>query len=236
MGADGDGRELRLVMMPMRRPPRRPREMPRPSCAAKPLASMPLTFGVGDDEDLAVGEDAVYVEDEDFDVFGAGFSGHSMMITCVLMYTGVPSNWPPGVSKDFGLVAPVTFNPDIAATAVNPSGQDPAGMGVRGLRHSIRGPRRTGGRPSGDSRHARPSRGARGVGGGRLRRDAVGEGRSGRQPGLVRCLQQVKARRRQLGGISSSCISFVVLVPDVLNLKTRSRGDELLRRCRRLFY
>ncbi len=34
-----------------------------------------LPFGVGDDEDLAVGEDAVYVEDEDFDVFCAGFSG-----------------------------------------------------------------------------------------------------------------------------------------------------------------
>jgi hypothetical protein len=29
---------------------------------------------------LAVGEDAVDVEDEDFNVFGAGFSGHSMMI------------------------------------------------------------------------------------------------------------------------------------------------------------
>jgi hypothetical protein len=39
-----------------------------------------MAFCVGDDEDLAVGEDTVYVEDEDFDVFGAGFSGHSMMI------------------------------------------------------------------------------------------------------------------------------------------------------------
>ena len=39
-----------------------------------------VAVGVGDDEDLAVGEDAVDVEDEDFDVFSAGFSGHSMMI------------------------------------------------------------------------------------------------------------------------------------------------------------
>src|SRR3981189_1167185 len=34
-------------MMPMRRPPRRPREMPRPSWAAKPLASMPWPSALG---------------------------------------------------------------------------------------------------------------------------------------------------------------------------------------------
>jgi hypothetical protein len=39
-----------------------------------------VTGCIGDDEDLAVGEDAVYVKDEDFYVFGAGFSGHSTMI------------------------------------------------------------------------------------------------------------------------------------------------------------
>ena len=39
-----------------------------------------VTVGVWDDEDLTVGEDAVYVEDEDFDVPGAGFSGHSTII------------------------------------------------------------------------------------------------------------------------------------------------------------
>jgi hypothetical protein len=36
----------------------------------------------GDDEDLAIGEDTVDVEDEDFDIFGAGFSGHLLMIAC----------------------------------------------------------------------------------------------------------------------------------------------------------
>jgi len=40
----------------------------------------PIAFSVGNDEDLAVGENAIYVEDEDFDVFRAGFSGHSLMI------------------------------------------------------------------------------------------------------------------------------------------------------------
>jgi hypothetical protein len=39
-----------------------------------------VALGIGDDEDLAVSEDAVYVENKDFDIFGAGFSGHSMMI------------------------------------------------------------------------------------------------------------------------------------------------------------
>ena len=39
-----------------------------------------VTLCVGDDEDLAVGEDAVHVEDEDFYVLSAGFSGHELMI------------------------------------------------------------------------------------------------------------------------------------------------------------
>ena len=41
-----------------------------------------VAVGAGDDEDLAVGEDAVDVEDEDFNVFGAGFSSHLKMIAC----------------------------------------------------------------------------------------------------------------------------------------------------------
>ncbi len=36
-----------------------------------------LPVGARDDEDLAVGEDAVYVEDEDFDIFCEVFSCHS---------------------------------------------------------------------------------------------------------------------------------------------------------------
>jgi hypothetical protein len=39
-----------------------------------------MSLRIGDDEDLPVGEDTVYVEDQDFYVFGAGFSGHSTMI------------------------------------------------------------------------------------------------------------------------------------------------------------
>ncbi len=35
----------------------------------------PVAFGVGNDENLAVGKHAIYVEDEDFDVFRAGFNG-----------------------------------------------------------------------------------------------------------------------------------------------------------------
>ena len=41
-----------------------------------------MAVGTGNDEDLAVGEDAVDVEDEDFDVFCAGFSSHLTMIPC----------------------------------------------------------------------------------------------------------------------------------------------------------
>jgi hypothetical protein len=39
-----------------------------------------MTFGVWNDEDLTVSEDAVYVKDKDFYVFSPGFCGHSMMI------------------------------------------------------------------------------------------------------------------------------------------------------------
>ena len=47
VGANSHGLGLRLVMMPMRRPPRRPREMPSPSWAAKPLASTPWPSAFG---------------------------------------------------------------------------------------------------------------------------------------------------------------------------------------------
>lgn len=40
----------------------------------------PIAFGVGNDENLAVGENAIYIEDKDFNVFRAGFNGHSLMI------------------------------------------------------------------------------------------------------------------------------------------------------------
>ena len=70
--------------------PSRAREMPRPSWAEKPLISIPELDGIffrvqgrrgsGSDDDLAVGEDAVYVEDEEFDLAGAVFGGHLSMI------------------------------------------------------------------------------------------------------------------------------------------------------------
>ncbi len=44
------------------------------------LDSLPV--GAGDDEDLAVGEDAVDVEDEDFDIFCEVFCGHGLIIAC----------------------------------------------------------------------------------------------------------------------------------------------------------
>ena len=66
-----------------------------------------VAVGVWDDEDLAVGEDAVDVEDEYFDVFGAGFSGHSMMIPW--------RAWKPPamVSRYMKRLAPVSFHPDV---------------------------------------------------------------------------------------------------------------------------
>ena len=65
--------DWRLVMMPVRMPPRRASEMPRPSWAVKDLVSTPVPSSLGMLVMSAVGEDAVDVEDEDLDVARAGF-------------------------------------------------------------------------------------------------------------------------------------------------------------------
>ena len=85
---------------------------------------MPWPSGVGDDEDLAVGEDAVDVEDEDFDVFCAGFSGHLTMIPWRAIG---PARH--GIEGFFSLT-PVTFYPDVAVAVMVPVAGDPAGMGM----------------------------------------------------------------------------------------------------------
>jgi hypothetical protein len=40
-----------------------------------------LAVGPGDDEDLAIGQDSIHVEDEDFDFLSAFFSSHPSMIS-----------------------------------------------------------------------------------------------------------------------------------------------------------
>ena len=86
-----------------------------------------VALWVGDHEDLAVCEDTVHVEDQDFYVFSAGFSGHSMMISWRAYRP------PATISSYLWCLAPVSFNPDVAIATVVPVSGDPAGVGVRRL-------------------------------------------------------------------------------------------------------
>ncbi len=163
-----------------------------------------MTLGVGNDEDLTVREDAVYVKDEDFYVFSAGFSGHSMMIPWRTVWSVRQ-----GIEASFRL-PPVTFDARRSRCRDDPSGHRPSGRGRGVARRRIRGPRRSGCHPSDDSRSATHSWGARGAGAGCVRRGGAGD-RYGLRPGpcaipaVRKSAQAIEGSIFFIGGISLCC-------------------------------
>ena len=122
-------RELRLVMMPMRRPPRRPREIPRPSWAAKPLASMPLPSASGITK-----------------IWPSVRTPSTSKMRILMSFARIAeiqrsldddtlagleeSGGPPGYRNVWVGLPPVAFNPNVALATMIPVALHPVGVGV----------------------------------------------------------------------------------------------------------
>ena len=130
--------------------------------------------GLGEKEELAVGEDAVYVEDDDFDLAGAVFRGrgcveltHLTMIAWrtnseagLWVFSSGPLNgcWLRGLRKVTGtLLSASGLLPRHTHHGDDPNGQLPNARGREAVRRRFLEPRRTDRLHSGDSRAAKPN-------------------------------------------------------------------------------
>jgi hypothetical protein len=130
VGADSNRARVPLGYDADPQPPQTSKGDAKAVVGGKTLGLDPIAFGVGNDENLTVGENAIYVEDEDFDVFRAGFSGHPLMIPWRAEEEFASARQ--DIERPSGLT-PVTFNPDIAFAMMIPVPANPVGMGMRWL-------------------------------------------------------------------------------------------------------